>query len=219
MHAFVGTCNAHPLLDEIAEFQRLLLESLRQPIESGSVCVSRARGVLNFPARFFLAAAMNPCPCGYFGDSEKECRCTANEVFKYQKKLSGPLLDRIDIQIDVPRIKIEELRSKNKDAALNKKIRNSVIKAREIQKERFSKIKHKINLNSEMSSKLVDEMINFSDDAETFIKNILEKSFISARGYYRILKIARTIADLENEEKVSKNHLAEAFQYRVREKE
>ena len=206
-------------LDEIAEFQRSLLESLRQPIESGSVCVSRARGVLNFPARFFLAAAMNPCPCGYFGDSEKECRCTANEVFKYQKKLSGPLLDRIDIQIDVPRIKIEELRKGNKDAVLNKKIRDSVIKAREIQKERFSKIKHKINLNSEMSSKLVDEMINLSDDAEIFIKNILEKSFISARGYYRILKIARTIADLEKEEKVSKNHLAEAFQYRVREKD
>ena len=196
----------------------MLLESLRQPLESGNVCISRARGVLNFPARFFLAAAMNPCPCGYFGDSEKECRCTANEVFKYQKKLSGPLLDRIDIQIDVPRIKIEELRKGNKDAVLNKKIRDSVVKAREIQKERFSKIKHKINLNSEMSSKLVDEIINLSDDAEVFIKNILEKSFISARGYYRILKIARTIADLEKEEKVSKNHLAEAFQYRVREK-
>src|SRR3989338_10909858 len=129
-------------LDEIPEFRRDVLEALRQPLESGNICVSRARGVLIFPARFVLAAAMNPCPCGYFSDSEKECRCSANEVFRYQKKISGPLLDRIDIQIEVPRVKIEELRKSNKDSSgekIEEKIKSAVIEARRIQKERFSK--------------------------------------------------------------------------------
>ena len=210
-------------LDEIPEFRRDLLESLRQPLESGSVCVSRAKGSLDFPAKFSLVAAMNPCPCGYFGveTPEKECRCTANEVFRYQKKISGPLLDRIDIQIEVPRIKIEELRNEvaAEESDKSEKIKEAVLKAREIQKERFAKIRPKIYLNSEMSSKMVDAMINIADDAESFLKNMIEKSFISARGYYRVLKIARTIADLENLKNVRSHHLAEAFQYRVREKE
>jgi len=209
-------------LDEIPEFRRDLLESLRQPLESGNVCISRAKGSLDFPAKFSLVAAMNPCPCGYFGveTPEKECQCTANEVFRYQKKISGPLLDRIDIQIEVPRIRIEELRKEplSRDNNINKKIKDMVLKAREIQKNRFAKIKPKIYLNSEMSSKMVDEIIALADDAEPILKNIMEKSFISARGYYRVLKIAQTIADLENSEKVRGNHLAEAFQYRVREK-
>jgi len=209
-------------LDEIPEFRRDLLESLRQPLESGNVCISRAKGSLNFPAKFSLVAAMNPCPCGYFGveTPEKECQCTANEVFRYQKKISGPLLDRIDIQIEVPRIKIEELRKEapSRDNNINKKIKDSVLKAREIQKNRFVKTKPKIYLNSEMSSKMVDEIVALADDAESVLKNIMEKSFISARGYYRVLKIAQTIADLENSEKIRGNHLAEAFQYRVREK-
>lgn len=206
-------------LDEIPEFRRDLLEALRQPLESGQICVSRAKTTLMFPAKFSLVAAMNPCPCGYFGDSEKECRCTANEVFRYQKKISGPLLDRIDIQIEVPRVKIEQLRSKQRDTAVSEKIKNSVIKARRIQTERFRGSKPKIHLNSETTSKQVDEMITFDQNAESFLKNILEKSFVSARGYYRILKIARTIADLEESERVKAEHLAEAFQYRVREKE
>ncbi|KKR89255.1 MAG: Mg chelatase, subunit ChlI [Candidatus Wolfebacteria bacterium GW2011_GWA2_42_10] len=205
-------------LDEIPEFRRDLLEALRQPLESGAVCISRAKGVMNFPARFLLAAAMNPCPCGYSSDPGKECRCSANEVFRYQKKISGPLIDRIDIQIEVPRLKIEELRKPKKDDT-GDEIRNKVAKARKIQEERFVKTKPRIRLNSEMSSKQVDEFVNFSSEAENFLKNILEKSFISGRGYYRILKTARTIADLEEKEKVSASHLAEAFQYRVREKE
>jgi len=204
-------------LDEIPEFRRDLLEALRQPLESGQICVSRAKNTLMFPAKFSLVAAMNPCPCGYFGDPEKECRCSANEVFRYQKKISGPLLDRIDIQIEVPRVKIEELRTSSRDEGLTEKMRDKVKKARSIQKERFSKIRPKIHLNSEMSSKMADELINFDSGAENFLKNILEKSFVSARGYYRILKIAQTIADLEESEKVTVNHLAEAFQYRVRE--
>jgi len=204
-------------LDEIPEFRRDLLEALRQPLESGQICVSRAKTTLMFPAKFSLVAAMNPCPCGYFGDPEKECRCSANEVFRYQKKISGPLLDRIDIQIEVPRVKIEDLRTKNRDEHLTEKMREKVKKARSIQRERFAKIKPKIYLNSEMSSKIVDELINLDAGAESFLKNILEKSFVSARGYYRILKIAQTIADLEESEKVTANHIAEAFQYRVRE--
>ncbi|OIP75125.1 MAG: magnesium chelatase [Parcubacteria group bacterium CG2_30_36_18] len=206
-------------LDEIPEFRRDLLESLRQPLESGQICVSRAKNTLMFPAKFSLVAAMNPCPCGYFGDSEKECRCSANEVFRYQKKLSGPLLDRIDIQIEVPRVKIEDLRGKTRNEDLTEKIKTQVKKAREIQKERFSKTKPKIHLNSELSSKQVDESLDFDQSAENFLKNILEKSFVSARGYYRILKISQTIADLEESEKVFAQHLAEAFQYRVRERE
>ncbi len=204
-------------LDEIPEFRRDLLESLRQPLESGSVCVSRVKSTLTFPAKFSLVAAMNPCPCGYFGDSEKECRCSANEVFRYQKKISGPLLDRIDIQIEVPRARVEELRTKSRDENLTEKIKIKIKKAREIQRERFSKTKPRVHVNSEMSSKQVDEFMNFGSDAEVFLKNILEKSFVSARGYYRILKIARTIADLEESEKTTGGHLSEAFQYRVRE--
>ncbi|MEK7162716.1 MAG: YifB family Mg chelatase-like AAA ATPase [Patescibacteria group bacterium] len=204
-------------LDEMPEFRRDLLEALRQPLESGQICVSRSKNTLIFPAKFSLVAAMNPCPCGYFGDNEKECRCSANEVFRYQKKISGPLLDRIDIQIEVPRMKIEDLRSKNRDEKLSEKIKNQVIKARDIQQKRL--IRSKIRLNSEMSSKQVDELVDFDAAAENFLKNILEKSFVSARGYYRILKISRTIADLEESEKVKANHLAEAFQYRLREKE
>ncbi|MFA5098817.1 MAG: YifB family Mg chelatase-like AAA ATPase [Candidatus Paceibacterota bacterium] len=205
-------------LDEIPEFRRDLLESLRQPIESGQISVSRAKSVLNFPAKFSLVAAMNPCPCGYFGDTEKECRCTANEVFRYQKKISGPLLDRIDIQIEVPRVKVTDLRAKTRDEKSAEKMRNSVQKAREIQKQRFTGAKTKIRLNSEMSSKQVDDLVNFAADAENFLKNILEKSFVSARGYYRIIKIAQTIADIEKSPKIFANHLAEAFQYRLREK-
>ena len=206
-------------LDEMPEFRRDLLEALRQPLESGSISISRSKNTLIFPAKFTLVAAMNPCPCGYFGDVEKEFRCSANEIFRYQKKISGPLLDRIDIQIKVPRLKIEDLKNKSRDEKSSEKIKNQIIKARLIQRERFVKTKQRIYLNSEMSSRQVDELIEFEKGADDFLKNILEKSFVSARGYYRILKIARTIADLEESGKVKNNHLAEAFQYRVRERE
>ena len=205
-------------LDEIPEFRRDLLEALRQPLENGSVCVSRAKSVLNFPARFMMVAAMNPCPCGYYGDNEKACNCSAHEVFKYQKKISGPLLDRIDIQIEVPRVKVEDLVKKGREKGETENIKQKVIRARKTQLERFGKLKQKIYVNSEMSSKLVDEIIELDSEAQKFLKNILDKSFLSARGYYRILKTARTIADLEESEKVLTAHLAEAFQYRLREK-
>lgn len=160
---------------------------------------------------------MNPCPCGYYGDNEKTCNCSAYEVFKYQKKISGPLLDRIDIQIEVPRVKLEEL-IKPKEKNTSNNLKDKVIKARKIQAERFSKTSPKIYLNSEMPSKTVDEIVNLADESQKFIKDILNKSFISARGYYRMLKTSRTIADLDESEKVLPSHLAEAFQYRIREK-
>ncbi len=205
-------------LDEIPEFRKDLLESLRQPLESGVIFVSRVKNMLVFPAKFSLVAAMNPCPCGYFGSLEKECRCTANEIFRYQKKISGPLLDRIDIQINVPQVKIEQLREPARKNNVQE-IKNKIKKAREIQLERLKKIKPKIYTNSEMSSKQVDELIKLDNSAENFLKNTLKNSFVSARGYYRILKTAQTIADTEESEKVKDSHLLEAFQYRIREKE
>lgn len=207
-------------LDELPEFHRDLLEALRQPLESGCVYITRVKNNLVLPAKFTLVAAMNPCPCGYYNDSEKECRCSAFEVLRYQKKISGPLLDRIDIQIDVPRIKFEKLREKEVNQKESEEIRKKVLKAREIQKERLSRKSGKqikIFTNSEMTSKECDELIKLDKKAEEFLKGIFDKSFISTRGYYRILKTAQTIADLEESPIVNQNHIAEAFNYRVRE--
>lgn len=202
-------------LDEIPEFHRDALEALRQPLENGQVHIARAKKSLIFPAKFLLVAAMNPCPCGYFEDPEKECRCTANEIFRYQKKISGPLLDRLDIQLEVPRIPIEELR-KEKEQNIENDLRLKISKARLIQQKRFANLKQKIYSNAEMSGKLTDELIKLDTKAENFLKQTLEKAFISARGYYRILKVAQTIADLEESEIVKTEHLAEAFQYRLK---
>ncbi len=200
-------------LDELPEFRRDLLESLRQPLESGKVVVSRAKGSLHLPAKFILVAAMNPCPCGYYRDPENHCKCGAHEVFRYEKKVSGPLLDRIDLQIDVPRVKIEQLRN-TKNVSESEGVVKKVLAARAIQKERFGK--QKLITNSEMSSKLADKLIDLDKSAEDFAKEFFDKSLLSARGYYRVLKVARTIADLEGAEKVAEGHLAEAFGYRVK---
>lgn len=206
-------------LDELPEFQKNVLESLRQPLESGLVHVARAKKTLVFPAKFTLIAAMNPCPCGFYGDPEKECRCSAYEVIRYQKRISGPLLDRIDLQIRVQRVNIAELRGKTKNEPVSPRIKKQVEHARKIQAERFHKISgrgSKISTNSEMSSRQVEDIIKFEPGAETFLET-LDKNRLSPRGYYRLLKTARTIADLEHEEKVSEEHLAEAFSYRLRE--
>lgn len=203
-------------LDELPEFRRDLLEALRQPMESGEVIVSRISKNLTFPSKFILIAAMNPCPCGFWGDEEKECRCTANEVYRYQKKVSGPLLDRIDIQINVPRIKLDELSEPLiEDNQTHPQKR--VLMARLIQKERFGKLGWNIKTNSEMSSKQCDEFIRPDTAGKQFLQNIFDKSLLSTRSYYRILKTARTIADLEEEENLTAAHLAEAFQLRIRE--
>jgi len=200
-------------LDEIPEFQKSALEALRQPMESGFINVSRAKSTLKFPAKFTLIAAMNPCPCGYYGDKEKACTCAAYEVIKYQKKISGPLLDRIDLQIKLGRVKIEELRKGEWGdpmaiAQQSAHIKKIVERARAIQRERFSKessgadveIKNRSSAvaktNSEMTAREIQTAAQFDHTAEKFLET-LDKSQLSPRGYYRLLKVARTIADLE----------------------
>jgi len=202
-------------LDEFPEFHRDVLESLRQPLESGIVNVARAKKTVQFPARFTLIAAMNPCPCGYFGDKEKECRCSAHEVLRYEKKISGPLLDRIDLQLEIPRVPIEELRKKepNRD---DEGIKTLVKNARTVQQKRFENYKYKIFTNGEMTSKMVDEAVKLDRQAEEFLKRSIERQFVSARSYYRILKVAQTIADIDNVPEVKEDHVAEAFHYRLR---
>ncbi len=204
-------------LDEMPEFHRDVLEGLRQPLENGHVHIARAKKTLVFPARFMLVAAMNPCPCGYFGDTAKECKCTAHEILRYQRKISGPLLDRIDLQLEVPRIPIEELRKGGTDEREEEKIKNTINSARLIQKERARRANLSIRTNAEFSSKHVDELFSLEPSAETFLKNIIERSFVSPRGYYRILKVGQTIADIEASPTIKKEHLAEAFQYRLKE--
>jgi magnesium chelatase family protein len=201
-------------LDEFPEFRRDLLEALRQPLENGQATVSRVRGNLTFPARFILAAAMNPCPCGYYGDEQKACICAPYDVIRYQKKISGPLLDRIDIQITVPRVSIEELRGKSSGSTLDE-VRSKIATARSRQTARLSERKR--HTNSEMSSKDVERFVRLSADAEELLESMFKKSLISARGYYRILKVAQTIADLDGKPAVDKASVAEAFSYRLRE--
>jgi magnesium chelatase family protein len=171
---------------------------------------------LIFPAKFTLVAAMNPCLCGYYGSANRECKCSAYEVIKYQKKISGPLLDRIDLQIKAASVKIDELREGEHHELMNDTIKKKVEAARDAQRKRFSAHNLTIETNSEMSSREAEEMIDLEPDAEKFLKTF-DKSWLSPRSYYRILKVARTIADIEGKETVAAEHLAEAFSYRIRE--
>jgi magnesium chelatase family protein len=206
-------------LDEIPEFHRDVLEGLRQPLEEGVIHIARAKHTLSFPARFTLVASMNPCPCGYFEDPEHECRCSAHEIFRYQRKLSGPLLDRIDIHLEVPRIGIAELRGGNGDAKETERARAKVMKARERERERFEAAGVTAITNGEMTSTQVETLVSLEPSAEIFLKRALERAFLSPRGYFRTLKVARTIADLDGTAHVKEHHLAEAFQYRLRRNE
>ncbi len=207
-------------LDEIPEFHRDVLEGLRQPLEEGEIRVARAKRTLTFPARFTLVASMNPCPCGYFEDPERECRCSANEVFRYQRKLSGPLMDRIDLHLEIPRVGTAELRgTAGGDPSETERARAKVIRARERQAERFRAAGIPSITNSEMTSAQTETLVGLEPSAETFLKRALERAFLSPRGYYRTLKVARTIADLDGAERVKEHHLAEAFQYRIRNNE
>jgi magnesium chelatase family protein len=201
-------------LDELPEFRRDILEALRQPLEAGYITVSRIKDSLVFPARFQFVAAMNPCPCGYYNDPEKECRCSAYEIFRYQKKISGPLLDRIDIQISVPRLKMEHLRSSPEKNS--SEIKDTVRKARELQRKRFLDRGENAFSNNEMSSKMCEKIVGLTKEADEFIKKAFDRSLLSARGYFRLLKVSRTIADLEESGQVGLDHVAEAFQYRLK---
>ncbi len=199
-------------LDELAEFPSQVLEVLRQPLEDGVITISRASGTLVFPARFSLIAAMNPCPCGYATDSERACKCSSNEVVRYQKKLSGPLLDRIDMHVEVPRIKFEKLTAPNSATENSATLRTRIQSARDLQKSRFSKLK--ITANAEMSSEQVKQYCLVDKETEDVLRRAVTHFQLSARAYYRVLKLARTIADLAGEAEISVNHVAEALQYR-----
>jgi len=199
-------------LDELPEFRRDVLESLRQPLEEGYICVSRAKGRILFPAKFILIAAMNPCPCGYFNDPLRECTCTPQEIIRYRKKISGSLLDRIDLIIEVPRLSYEEIKNKpqkNQFLEFKKMVEN----CREIQKERLKG--RNILTNAEMKIKEIEDFCLVDKNAENLLKKAVDQYALSARSYHRLLKISRTIADLDNSEIIKYEHLAEALQYKV----
>ncbi|MDX9855550.1 MAG: YifB family Mg chelatase-like AAA ATPase [Parcubacteria group bacterium] len=200
-------------LDEFAEFPKNVMENLRQPLEDGVVTVSRAKGTLNFPARFTLVAAMNPCPCGNATDPEKVCSCSPSQIIKYQKKISGPILDRIDLQIEVPRLKFEKLQEEF-SGETSEEIRKRVESARETQKRRFES--EKIITNSEMSSNQIKEFCRLDDKSVELLRIAVSTMGLSARSYYRLIKIARTIADLSEEENILPSHIAESIQYRFK---
>jgi len=202
-------------MDEIAEFSRDVLESLRQPLEDGEITISRVQGSLTFPARFILVAAMNPCPCGYYGDPEKECHCSPSEILKYQKKISGPLMDRIDMQIEVPRVKYDDLKSEQIGES-SATIRSRIEEVRRIQKERFKNLARAIYTNSEMSSKEAEKFCLLEKEAEALLKKAVESFYLSARSYYKFLKVARTIADLNHSDLIRVEDVAEALRYRLK---
>jgi magnesium chelatase family protein len=198
-------------LDELPEFKRNVLEVLRQPLEDGSITVSRALGSINYPASFMMIAAMNPCPCGFFTDPQKECTCTPLQIQRYRSKVSGPLLDRIDIQIEVPTLRYQELASKDAGES-SRTIRQRVNAARAIQLKRFEK--KNIHANAQMGARDLKRHCTVNDDAETLLEHAINKLGLSARAYSRVLKVSRTIADLEGAETIQSSHIAEAIQYR-----
>ena len=199
-------------LDEMVEFPRQTLEVLRQPLEDNFVTISRAQISVQYPANFILIGAMNPCPCGYLGDSKKECTCSEFQINRYRSRLSGPLLDRIDIQIKVLRLDDDELLDNKNLAESSEDIRQRVIKARKIQGERYKK--DGILTNSELNAKLIKKYCAIDDSSKQFLKNAINKFNLSARAYDRLLKISRTIADLEGAENISSAHIAQALQLR-----
>jgi magnesium chelatase family protein len=203
-------------LDEVAEFRRDVLEGLREPLEHGKIHIARARGSLTLPASFLLVASMNPCPCGYYGDEHRECLCTPGDIARYQKKISGPLLDRIDIQLSLPRIPLSELRTTEYDNSEDLRYRENVLSACKIQYDRFKELSLPYSRNSDMNSKAVDAHIHLNPEAEAFLSRALKSSHLSTRGYYRVLKIARTIADLDSSLYVTKDNIGEAFQYKLK---
>ena len=198
-------------LDELPEFKKNVLEVLRQPLEDGRVTISRAVTSLTYPARFMLVAAMNPCPCGFLSDQQRECHCTYPQIRRYKSKISGPLLDRIDLHVEVPSVKFKELAGQS-DGEPSETIRNRVKAARERQKGRFPN--KNIFCNAQMGPRLIKKYCPLSPDSQSLLEQAMEYLGLSARAYHRILKISRTIADLENDENIAPHHVSEAIQYR-----
>lgn len=198
-------------LDELPEFKKSTLEVLRGPLEDRQMTVSRANGTFTYPANFMFAASMNPCPCGYYGSKEKDCTCSATAISKYMGKISGPLLDRIDICIEVSPVKYQKLNSDEK-IETSEEIKKRVDKARKIQLERYKNVK--ILSNSVLTPKLIEKYCKLDKEGKRILENAFNKLKLSARAYGRILKVARTIADLDESENIKVNHIAEAIQYR-----
>ncbi len=198
-------------LDEFAEFPRNVLEMIRQPLEEKKVTISRAKGSVSFPANFMLVAATNPCPCGYFGSDQKKCKCTPNQIERYMAKISGPMLDRIDIHIDVPSVTFSKLRSKEESIS-STETRDKVISARNIQRNRFGE--KKTTTNATMTHRQVSKFCILDEAGEMMLKNAMVEFGLSARAHDKICKVARTIADLAGEENVSAEHISEAVSYR-----
>ena len=204
-------------LNELPEFKRSVLEVLRQPMEDRVVTIARARQTIEFPSNFMLVAAMNPCPCGYYNHPTQECTCQPGSVEKYLNKISGPLLDRIDLHVEVVPVPFEEL-SKHNTGENSKTVRERVIKARKIQTERFADVPN-VHSNAQMTTKLIQRYCHLDEKCSLLLKNAMEKLDLSARAYDRILKVARTIADLDASENIQTQHLAEAIQYRSLDRE
>lgn len=198
-------------LDEMVEFHRDVLESLREPLETGAITVSRAAGSLRFPAKFMLIAACNPCPCGYLGDREKPCVCMPGQVAKYRKKLSGPILDRIDLHVEVPRLKFDKL-TEEAVATPSATIRAQIEQTREIQRRRFAERIY--TTNAEMPVQDIKMFCAIDERTREVLRNAVDRQHLSARAYHRVLKLSRTIADLAGAERIEQNHVAEALNYR-----
>jgi len=198
-------------LDELPEFSRNVLEVMRQPLEDGEVTISRATATLTFPARFMFVASMNPCPCGYYGDAVKECTCSPYQIQRYLSRISGPLLDRIDIHVEVPRLKNKEI-TRFSPGENSLSIRERVNKARDIQLERFAG--KDMYCNAQMESKHIRKYCKIGESARALLETAIKRLGLSARAYDRILKVSRTIADLQGTEDIEASYIAEAIQYR-----
>ena len=199
-------------LDEFPEFSRDVLEAIREPLEDGAITVSRAAGSVTYPARVLLVTACNPCPCGFSGDPAERCRCSQGDLDRYRRKLSGPILDRIDLHVSVPRLSPEELVSLGGGGENSAAVRARVQSAREIQRERWQKLG--FQCNAELPERVLRRNVKLEDGVRPFLADAMKSARLSGRGFSRILRVAQTISDLEGADKISVRHVAESISYR-----